>query len=136
MVPIGVSKLSGAGLRLGVISNASHEEIAAWQTCALARSFQSSVFSYEVGRVKPDPEIYAIACRELDVAPHEALFAGDGGSDELAGAERAGLRAYRATWFLDRWPVRRHAFAAESGRHSRLREPAELLALVSDSAGG
>lgn len=129
-----VSKLRSAGLRLGVISNASGDEVAAWPASALAASFESAVFSFEVGLLKPDPEIYAIACRELDVAPHEALFVGDGGAGELAGAERAGLRAYWATWFLDRWPITRHTSVAESRRHPRLREPAEVLAAA--SAGG
>lgn len=32
------------------------------------------------------------------------MYIGDGGDDELGGAERAGLRAYRATWFVRNSP--------------------------------
>jgi len=36
----------------------------------------------------------------LQAQPTTTLFVGDGADDELAGAERAGLRALRATWFV------------------------------------
>ena len=42
---------------------------------------------------KPDPRIYRLACEELGVEPADALFVGDGANDELAGAERVGMRA-------------------------------------------
>jgi putative hydrolase of the HAD superfamily len=42
---------------------------------------------------KPDPRIYRVALDELGVEPAEALFVGDGANDELAGAERVGMRA-------------------------------------------
>ena len=35
------------------------------------------VFSVEVGMCKPDPGIYAEACRRLDVRPDECLYVGD-----------------------------------------------------------
>jgi FMN phosphatase YigB (HAD superfamily) len=57
------------------------------------------VFSYAVGFVKPEPGIYLEAAQRLGVDPVNAVFIGDGGDDELAGAERAGLQAAQATWF-------------------------------------
>jgi putative hydrolase of the HAD superfamily len=42
---------------------------------------------------KPDPRIYRLACEELGVEPEEAMFVGDGANDELAGAERVGMRS-------------------------------------------
>jgi phosphoglycolate phosphatase-like HAD superfamily hydrolase len=62
------------------------------------------VFSYEVGVIKPDQEIYTYACERLGVAPGDAWFVGDGGSDELRGARAAGLRPVWATWFIEGWP--------------------------------
>jgi putative hydrolase of the HAD superfamily len=37
--------------------------------------------------------IYRLACQELGVEPNEAMFVGDGANDELAGAERVGMRS-------------------------------------------
>jgi putative hydrolase of the HAD superfamily len=62
------------------------------------------VWSFEVGLAKPDPEIYIEAIRRLQVDVSETWFIGDGMHEELSGAERAGLRAFRALWFLRRWP--------------------------------
>jgi FMN phosphatase YigB (HAD superfamily) len=61
--------------------------------------FQSVAFSCEEGVAKPDAEIYLRALHRLKVEPGHALYIGDGGDNELAGAEQAGLRAFRAAWF-------------------------------------
>ena len=71
--------------------------------------------SFAVECVKPDPQIYRTTIEQLGVNPAETLYIGDGGDDELAGAERAGLRAAQAGWFVRReaspgfhfWPIRR-----------------------------
>jgi len=99
-----VPQLGGMSMKLSVLSNASSEEIAAWDDCALAAIFDDAVFSCQVGLVKPDRRIYELACKRLDVLPQSALFVGDGDSDELMGAARAGLTPCWARWFLDRWP--------------------------------
>src|SRR5690606_23314042 len=85
--------------KLGLISNCTAEEVTAWSECALAPLFDHVIFSFEAGRVKPDPEIYLLSCERLGVRPQEAAFVGDGGADELAGAERAGIKAFHAFWF-------------------------------------
>jgi HAD superfamily hydrolase (TIGR01549 family) len=99
-----VDYLRSRNLRLGVISNCFAEDAAAWPHCSLISRFDSTVFSFEVGLAKPDPGIYVEAIRRLRVDVSEAWFIGDGGSDELSGAEHAGLRAFKALWFLRRWP--------------------------------
>ena len=96
--------LRSRDVRLGVISNCFAEDVAAWPKCPLASRFDCSVLSFEVGLAKPDPEIYVEATRRLHVDVSEAWFVGDGADDELLGAEKAGLRAFRALWFLKRWP--------------------------------
>jgi epoxide hydrolase-like predicted phosphatase len=45
-----------------------------------ARLFDAVVVSSEVGLMKPQPEIYLLACQRLGVRPQEALF-----FDDLAG---------------------------------------------------
>ena len=81
------------GFRLGLISVCSEEVPLLWPETEFADLFDSAVFSATCGLRKPDPEIYLLACRELGVEPQEALFVGDGANDELAGAERVGMRA-------------------------------------------
>jgi len=92
------------GLRLGVVSNCCAEDVAAWAHSPLASRVDCTAFSFELGLMKPDPEIYREAVRRLRADVSETWFIGDGGDDELLGAERAGLRAFRAPWFLKRWP--------------------------------
>ena len=95
-----VRELRARHVTLGVISNCFSEGASAWSTWPLAREFESRVFSCEAGLAKPDPEIYRKAMRELGVEAETTVYVGDGGDDELAGAQRAGLRAFRAQWFV------------------------------------
>ena len=99
-----IGHLRRRDLRLGVISNCFAEDVAAWPQCSLASDFDCAVWSFEVGLAKPDPEIYIEATRRLQVDVSETWVIGDGMHEELSGAERAGLRAFRALWFLRRWP--------------------------------
>jgi putative hydrolase of the HAD superfamily len=96
--------LRARGLRLAVISNCFAEDVVAWPPSALASRVDAAVFSFEIGLAKPDPAIYREATARLNVEPSEAWYIGDGGDDELSGADRAGMRAFRAAWFLKRWP--------------------------------
>ena len=66
---------------------------AVWGETELHGLFDSELFSCDVGLRKPDPRIYLLACEQLGVEPAEALFVGDGANDELAGADRVGMRA-------------------------------------------
>jgi putative hydrolase of the HAD superfamily len=86
-------ELRRRGLGVGLISVCSEDVPEVWPETPFADVFDSAVFSCSVGLLKPDPRIYELACEELGVAPSEAMFVGDGANDELAGAERAGLRA-------------------------------------------
>ena len=99
-----IRELRARNIRLGVISNCFAEGVHAWSTWPLAREFECRVFSCEAGLANPDPEIYKKALRELDVDAATTVYVGDGGDDELAGAERAGLRAFRAAWFTGSAP--------------------------------
>jgi putative hydrolase of the HAD superfamily len=122
-----LTRLKQQDLTIGLISNCSVEEVAAWPGCALAPLVDVAVFSYDIGLAKPDPAIYRHACASLGVAPERAAFVGDGGSDELDGAARAGMRPYRARWFLDRWPADRRPTTGPD--FPELGCPAEVLSL-------
>ena len=126
-----VDYLRSRNLRLGIISNCFAEDVAAWPLCSLASRFDGTVFSFQVGLAKPDPEIYVEATGRLRVDPAEAWFIGDGGQDELSGARQAGLRAFRALWFLKRW---RH-FREEPCSAASLVDFEEVVSLVEQAMG-
>ena len=121
--------LRSRGLRLGVISNCFAEDVAAWPQSSLASHFGVTVFSFEAGIAKPAPEIYVEATRRLGVAVSEAWFIGDGAHEELRGAEQAGLRAFRALWFLRRWPH----FTEEPCSAASMASVDDFVALVEQS---
>ena len=90
------------GLKVGIISNALPEEVLAWRFCPLQDHVDPVVFSCSVGVMKPDREIFELACSRMCVQPSEAYFVGDGGYDELQGAAPVGMRAIQAAWYQDR----------------------------------
>ncbi|HXQ20078.1 MAG TPA: HAD family phosphatase [Candidatus Acidoferrales bacterium] len=63
------------GLRVGAITNNWAAEDGGTQ--ALRAYFDAFIESAVTGIRKPDPRIFHIACTELDVAPHEAIFLDD-----------------------------------------------------------
>lgn len=86
-------RLREEGYPLAVVSN--------WQ-CGLAHFctelglgdyFDHVLASAEVGSQKPDPGIFAEACRRLGVPEGRVLHVGDDAIDDLEGATGAGLRA-------------------------------------------
>jgi putative hydrolase of the HAD superfamily len=109
-----VATLAREGVTLGVISNGFREDVVGWSEFSLAPRFKCAVFSCAERVAKPDPRIYLRAVQRLHADPRSTLYVGDGGDDELAGAERAGLRAARAAWFVAEsprkgtWPELRH----------------------------
>ncbi len=54
--------------------------------------FDHVTLSYEIGAIKPNPEIYLYSCRGLGVEPGQALFLDDR-PENVRGAKEAGLRA-------------------------------------------
>ncbi len=78
---------------VGLITVCSEDVEVLWPSTAFAGLFDAEVFSSAVGISKPDPRIYLHCCELLGVEPSEAVFVGDGANDELAGAERVGMRA-------------------------------------------
>jgi putative hydrolase of the HAD superfamily len=84
--------LRGRGWTLGVVSNCDERESRAWPGSELSRLVDGSVLSCDVGFAKPDPEAYrALVHRWGDTPLSAAIFVGDGYSDELPGARRAGF---------------------------------------------
>ena len=66
------------GYRTAIISNsgsgAREEEESRY---GFSTYFDPIIYSHEVGLLKPDPRIYALACDELGLAPDETVFLDD-----------------------------------------------------------
>jgi putative hydrolase of the HAD superfamily len=88
-----LGELRAQGRRVGLITVCSEDVPDVWGETPFVDLFDAAVFSCSVGIRKPDPRIYRLACQELGVEPNEAMFVGDGANDELAGAERVGMRS-------------------------------------------
>jgi putative hydrolase of the HAD superfamily len=88
-----LDELQRRGFRRGVISVCSSDVEEVWDETELAPHVDDVVLSCTVGLSKPDPRIYELACERLEVTPDECVFVGDGANDELAGAQRVGMRA-------------------------------------------
>ncbi|UCD06545.1 MAG: HAD-IA family hydrolase [candidate division WOR-3 bacterium] len=102
-----LAKLKQQGKSLGLISNADVNEIQGWYDSPLSKYFDSVAFSCNVGYVKPEKEIYLRCLKELGVQPEEALYVGDGGSDELKGAKEVGMTTVMTVHVIKHfWPER------------------------------
>jgi len=88
-----LGELGQRGIRTALITVCSEDVVDVWQETPFAGLFDAEVFSASCGLRKPDARIYRLALDELGVEPTDALFVGDGANDELAGAERVGMRA-------------------------------------------
>lgn len=82
-----LSALKEKGLKIGLISNCSREEISGLEDCELYKYLDAVVLSCDVGIVKPNIKIYEHCLAILGENPENCLFIGDGGSDELNGAK-------------------------------------------------
>jgi HAD superfamily hydrolase (TIGR01549 family) len=81
------------GLSLGLLSNLAAPYKQPVFDLGLAPQFDALVFSCDVGLAKPDSKIYEHVARTLGLEPAEMLMIGDTRSDDVIGAQRAGLHA-------------------------------------------
>ena len=93
------AQLRAAGYRTAILSNLPRplgEELRA--TPGFLEHFDHVTFSYELRKVKPQPEIYLDAIRGLGVEPSDALFLDDR-PDNVEGAQAVGMKALLySTW--------------------------------------
>jgi len=82
--------LAAAEVPVAVVSNIGFDLRPLCQELGIAEYVSSWVLSYELGRCKPDPAIFAYACRSLGIEPEDALMVGDTPAD--AAAVEAGCR--------------------------------------------
>ncbi|MBP5490483.1 MAG: HAD-IA family hydrolase [Lachnospiraceae bacterium] len=121
-----LEELRSRGFRTAIVSNCSSEEVKVIRESELFRYFDEVVLSYEVHKKKPDRGIYEEAARRLGVDLADCIFVGDGGSNELQGAENAGMKAIQAKWYTNRLPQKRETI----GAYPVAEEPLEVLKLI------
>jgi putative hydrolase of the HAD superfamily len=86
-------ELKDEGCRLAVVSNAAGDVAELLARHNLAELFDAIIDSSLVGVEKPDPAIFQLALRKLDVQPEAALHVGDLPAVDVAGAQAAGIEA-------------------------------------------
>ena len=92
-IPETLARLSEQGYRMSVISNADGRAEQILERLGLAGYFERIFDSAVVGIKKPDPAIFKLALRELNLSPAEAIYIGDVFYIDVVGANRAGLEA-------------------------------------------
>lgn len=86
-----LERLQEADVRLGVISNATHDLPRGLETLGLTPFFEALTFSYEVGVEKPHPRIFRTALDRMGVEPARAVHVGDSYEADIQGARQVGL---------------------------------------------
>lgn len=81
-----LAALRARGIRIVVLSNVGMDIRAGLRRVGLADAIDGLVLSYEVGVVKPQPEIFRIALDLLAVPAGQALMVGDSWQDDGAAA--------------------------------------------------
>ncbi|WP_241384400.1 HAD family hydrolase [Rhodococcus sp. CH91] len=85
-VPV-IESLAGDGIAVGVVSNIAFDVRPAFARLGIDDLVSVFALSFEVGAVKPEPEIFRFAADALGVDPRRILMIGD--SEKADGAARA-----------------------------------------------
>jgi putative hydrolase of the HAD superfamily len=91
-----------SGKKLCLVSNADIIDAMYWNESPLNDLFDETIFSYEVGYLKPQNEIYEIGLKKMNTIPQKCFFVGDGGSDELKGAKKLGMKTILTGYLLEK----------------------------------
>ncbi|WP_083959375.1 HAD family hydrolase [Streptoalloteichus hindustanus] len=80
-------RLRDSGVRVAVVSNIAWDIREVLRRHGVLDLVDAVVMSYVEGRIKPDPELFRVACARIGVDPAEALMVGD--SEEADGGAAA-----------------------------------------------
>jgi putative hydrolase of the HAD superfamily len=128
-----LAELRSRGYRLGLLSNCFGDE-ALWPAeFELDDCFDTMTLSCKVGMAKPDPDIYLLAARQLEVAPEGCVFVDDIPS-YVAGAMEVGMTGVRINRFDSEGPYAGHKLPATEP-DVRIRELGELVAWLDGKPG-
>jgi putative hydrolase of the HAD superfamily len=86
--------LRSRGLHIGMVSNIDDDQLEHMLELAQLKPHFDSILSSEAAQsCKPDPSIFQEALRRAECSPQEAMFVGDSLQQDIAGANRVGLRS-------------------------------------------
>jgi HAD superfamily hydrolase (TIGR01662 family) len=94
--------LRSLGLKLAIVSNAITPKRLLDRLLGkqgLIERVDALVYSCEVGKRKPHPQIFKHALQALDANPSRSIFVGDKLYQDVEGARRAGMSTVLATWY-------------------------------------
>ena len=86
--------LKEKGYRTAVLSNVVPTHASYLKGLGLYKHFDIAILSHKEGLLKPDPKIFKLAARKLNVLPRECLFIDDVEA-YMKGAERTGMKGIR-----------------------------------------
>jgi putative hydrolase of the HAD superfamily len=86
-----LDELRGRGIRLALVSNFIDTLQTVCAVNGIAGYFDTIVCSVEAGAMKPDPRIFQVALRRIEVPAARAWHVGDNYWADVLGARAAGL---------------------------------------------
>lgn len=105
-------------LHLGIVSNVDNDQFSQMmQLSQLEPYFDSLLTSEDAQSCKPDQGIFTEALRRANCAPEEVCFIGDSLQQDIAGANRAGMRSVLIWSQSDTDPPDAHAKPQHVVRH-------------------
>lgn len=112
-----LEKLRSANKIISLISNADSIDCKYWNQSPLSNLFDYTVFSCDVGLMKPDIRIYEYVMDGLNATASECIYVGDGGSNELDGARKAGMQTVFTEFLVRKDNIKRHKLIMDSDFH-------------------
>ena len=89
-----LDRLATAGTKLGLVTNGPYDlQCAKLDVSDLRGYFGAVLISRQVGILKPDPRIFALALDQLGATPQDSAFVGDTPKTDIVGAHAAGMKA-------------------------------------------
>ncbi len=128
-------RLSKAGLRLGLLSNAETVEVREIGRSPLYPLLDEICTSCDLGVAKPEPRAYRAVLDRLGLPAGSCAYVGDGGQDELRGAMEAGFGlVIMSTSYLPSWISGDERFRRSRQAHVTVQSFSNLVPLILDRA--
>lgn len=88
-----LSWLKEHGYKLALVTNSTSSAYEEVKRLGIAGYFDTTTFSFDLGFLKPEPEIFLHTLRVLHCMPEEALMIGDSVAQDVEGAKAVGMHA-------------------------------------------
>jgi phosphoglycolate phosphatase len=93
-----IQQLSGAGLKLGILSADTTVRVREFVTRHHLESYIQLQMGVDAGPSKPDPSLFVAACQALDVDPSQTLMVGDSSLDIEMGKQAGAAGCIGIAW--------------------------------------